>query len=378
MHIVEIQSSHEQTAFFESLSKSADKTSNDSSISRWIFKHDSAATGKYTVGYGDFEWYDSETKQTFTVRYHQEGKPLSMGISTDIGMFERLTIEHESAEILKAFVTRIMTPSPSVEAQKIKLFNSRSKGYWEPSNDICAQSFENIFMPSDIKDTVMTDVNTFLAAQERYIKFGRMHKFSFLFSGVPGSGKTSLAKSLALKFKRPLYVLNLTKTLEDECMIELFNGLKNDSILLIEDIDAFFVDRKAEDVNVSFSCLLNVLDGAMGNLSGVIVILTANNPDRLDPALIRPGRIDRILHFDYPKKKEIQKAFLELVDPAHATQQRFDEFWDQIKGRQINMSAFIDLFFRHPTNYAEKVDAFLHQNHLLKQITAEKIERVYT
>ena len=92
-------------------------------------------------------------------------------------------------------------------------------------------------------------------------------------------------------------MLNFTKNLTDDTLIGLFGDINNDSILLLEDIDAYFIDRKAQDVNVSFSVLINCLDGVLSKGEGLIIFITANNPDRLDPALLRPGRIDKIIKF---------------------------------------------------------------------------------
>lgn len=73
-------------------------------------------------------------------------------------------------------------------------------------------------------------------------------------------------------------------------------------------------DRTSQDINISFSCLINILDGFISKSgSGIITILTANNPDRLDTALIRPGRIDKIIKFNYPNKEEIKEAFMSLI-----------------------------------------------------------------
>ena len=71
------------------------------------------------------------------------------------------------------------------------------------------------------------------------------------------------------------------------------------SILLLEDIDSLFVERKANDSNkslVSFSGILNVLDG-MGRKSGLITFMTTNYKENLDKALIRPSRVDFQMNF---------------------------------------------------------------------------------
>ncbi|MEO5931625.1 MAG: AAA family ATPase, partial [Candidatus Kapaibacterium sp.] len=65
------------------------------------------------------------------------------------------------------------------------------------------------------------------------------------------------------------------------------------SIILIEDVDAAFIQRQpGEQANhITFSGLLNAIDGVAAQ-AGRVIILTTNHPERLDPALVRPGRID--------------------------------------------------------------------------------------
>lgn len=148
-------------------------------------------------------------------------------------------------------------------------------------------------------------------SKERYIRFGRSYKQSFLLTGVAGSGKSSLVKSIALKYKRPLYVLSFSKNLTDEGLIDLMKEIGDNSILLIEDLDAFFQERSAQcDINVSFSALLNVLDGSLVKGNGILIFVTANHPERLDSALIRPGRIDHYYKFDWPQNKRCAKPSL--------------------------------------------------------------------
>ena len=80
----------------------------------------------------------------------------------------------------------------------------------------------------------------------------------------------------------------------------------------MEDIDCLFDGRKkSEDsmTNITFSALLNALDGMISRHNGALVFMTTNYKTTLDSALLRPGRIDKCLHFDYATKYQIEKMF---------------------------------------------------------------------
>ena len=135
------------------------------------------------------------------------------------------------------------------------------------------------------------------------------------------------------------------------------------SIIVLEDIDSFFIDREAKSVNVSFSAILNLFDGLFTPGNGTILFMTANNPEQIDNALIRPGRVDKIVKFDYPRKKEIGEAFESIVGGDN-----FGEFYKQIAGNNISMAAIIDYLFRHTTDYLECIEELNTHTKLLHEI----------
>lgn len=341
----------------------------DHHISQFKIHIDNDNKSEILPSYGTYDW--THDGDTFKITYREEGKPISCSHSPCY--FKRIRVEHENLERLQRFVTLSLTDSKPIDKQKIKLYVGKVRGYWEMFQSIYAQPMDMIFLDSTLKTSIINHIDTFFDSKAKHIKYGRPYKLNFLFTGVPGSGKSSLIKALALKYNRPLYIMGFSKSLTDETFVDLITEVKDNSILLLEDIDSFFMDRKAIDINVSFSCLINVLDGTLNKGNGVITIMTANNPERLDPALIRPGRVDRIIKFDFPKRMDIEIAFKELTDGATD----FDVFHKLVKNTKISMSGIVDYLFRHPKDYIQCIDELLDSTQLLHDIINDKTEKIY-
>jgi chaperone BCS1 len=318
--------------------------------------------------YGEFNWVD--TNNTFNISYYEEGKPMaSKTRSEGVTHFKRLKVSHDNLEVLDKFVSKALSYVKKEEKGKIDLYSSTTHGYFSSCGKIYAQPIEYIYLPPDIKTQITDHIDKFISLRDRYLKFGRAYNTSLLLTGVPGSGKSSLVKGLALKYNRPVYALNFTKGMTDEKLIDLMMELKNDTILLMEDIDSFMVDRQPVNIDISFSALINVMDGVIRKSSGVITIITANNPERLDRALIRPGRVDKIIHFDYPKKPEIKQAF---DDMTNGTEEEFEEFFKTIRNLKISMSGIVDYLFRNQDTYLTNIAELLLQSQMIHDIVTDK------
>lgn len=334
-----------------------------------LIPHESQFSINYKTENGD----DGSNVNTFDVSItHDNDKPLYNGLN--LGYLLRITVSYTDLNILKEFVD-IASASPDIiVCANIQMYHSKSRGFWEKAAKIYGQSFENIFLPQEIKNSLLNHIDSFNKNKERYLKFGRIYKLCFLLTGVPGSGKSSLIKAVAMKYNRPIYVITLSKKLDDDALADLFSDVKENSIIVLEDIDAFFIDRHAQDINISFSAILNMFDGLFSPGNGCILFMTGNNPERLDSALIRPGRVDQIIKFDYPKKKEVQKAFNAIVsdDPEN-----FANFYKNISGTQISMAGIVDYLFRHPTDYLDCISELNTHTQLLHEIT-DKSSKLYT
>lgn len=382
MNSVEIQGDNVQKLFFRYLSNSFKLDNNPNKVNNTItnfFIHiDSDKKSSLYPAFGEFHWIDiddNDVRNEFILNYSEEGDPCS-SCTIGIAYFTRLRIYHSDINILQTFITKALTYEKKTDANKITIYSSTSKGYWDSNDSQYAQDIDSIYIPNETKTQILEHIDTFISMKDKYIKYGKTYKTGFLLCGTMGAGKTSMAKSIAMKYKRPIYVLNFTAKMTDENLIELISNIKNSSILLIEDIDAFFVDRQSVNINISFSALINILDGTLSSMNDVIIFMTANNPDRLDPALIRPGRIDKIIKFDYPKKKEIKLAFNDMINEPNDLS--FEEFYKKICNLRMTMSGIIDYFFRNPITYLENVNLLIDQTKILHEITNDKTDKMFS
>jgi len=172
-----------------------------------------------------------------------------------------------------------------------------------------------VILPTKTWNYVMGDFERFLDEKSIawYFKHGIPYKRSYLFYGVPGSGKTSLIQALAAKYDRQLaFVQPSHPKMTDESFKSCIQSAPANSLIVLEDIDALFNkdrSKKNQACPLTFSGLLNGLDG-VGNPDGQIFIMTTNFVDRLDSALIRSGRVDLHVEFPLATDEQLQKMFL--------------------------------------------------------------------
>jgi hypothetical protein len=169
-------------------------------------------------------------------------------------------------------------------------------GYWSKTTEFKARPLSSVIAPTGQVEKVIEDAELFYRSQEWYREKGVPWRRGYLFEGSPGTGKTSLVVAMAGHFKRPLYSINLGSMQSDQLLLEAFNSVPKYGLLLIEDIDATNITKKrggddTESKGATLSGLLNIIDGAI-SADGRLLVMTSNHPEHLDPALLRPGRVD--------------------------------------------------------------------------------------
>lgn len=165
-------------------------------------------------------------------------------------------------------------------------------------------------------------------ARSWYSECGLPYQREYLLCSPPGTGKSSFSLSVAGHFDLDLYVLSMSG-LSNHSLKTLFADLPQHCVVLLEDVDATSLKRtqeknayasqsgfpqKSTDGNVSLSTLLNVLDG-IGAPEGRVLIMTTDHIERLDPALIRPGRVDMKVEFQLADDDMISQLFFFVYAP---------------------------------------------------------------
>ncbi len=186
-------------------------------------------------------------------------------------------------------------------------------GCWQQSRDLYQAtrraSFDDLVLPSGLKERIRLDFEEFLGSRSAYERFGLPWRRGVLFLGPPGNGKTHCVRALVKELAIPsLYVQSIRHRYEtDEANLKrVFERARQlrPCVLVFEDIDAMINEENR-------SSFLNQLDGFDKNV-GLVVVATTNHPERLDPAIVdRPSRFDRKYPFALPGKPE-RLAYLTL------------------------------------------------------------------
>nr|XP_036583943.1 mitochondrial chaperone bcs1 [Colletotrichum truncatum]KAF6793202.1 mitochondrial chaperone bcs1 [Colletotrichum truncatum] len=196
---------------------------------------------------------------------------------------------------------------------------------------------ETVHFDEQTKKDLVSDIETYLdpATRNFYTERGIPYRRGFLLYGPPGTGKTSLSLALASYFNLELYLVHIPSIRGDGDLENLFTALPPKCIVLLEDIDAVGIERRKKlDMDIdsgdesssdsserdfgrcqcTLSGLLNVMDG-VASQEGRIVLMTSNVAHKLDKALVRPGRIDRMIYLGNISHHSAKSMFERMYRP---------------------------------------------------------------
>ncbi|PRQ30039.1 putative ATPase, AAA-type, core, AAA-type ATPase domain-containing protein [Rosa chinensis] len=228
----------------------------------------------------------------------------------------RFDVKHKE-KVMDAYLPYVVETFKAMkDAGKIVKLHTlvRSEDYkvrWSAINLEHPATFETIAMDSEQKRSVLEDLDRFVKRKEFYQRVGRAWKRGYLLYGPPGTGKSSLIGAIANYLKFDIYDLQLTHLMSDMELRRVLLATTNKSILVIEDIDCSQLklqDRKnSNKKNDSESNQLSLLGRLLNFTDGLwyscgeerIIIFTTSHKSKLDPALLRSGRMDMHVHMSY-------------------------------------------------------------------------------
>lgn len=222
----------------------------------------------------------------------------------------------------------------------------------------------SVVLDRGITDRIITDCNDFIGNSLWYTQRGIPYRRGYLLYGPPGCGKSSFITALAGKLEYGICLLNLSERgLTDDRLNHLLNVAPEQTIILLEDIDAAFVSREStlqqksayDGLNrITFSGLLNCLDG-VASTEARIVFMTTNYIDRLDPALIRPGRIDVKEYIGYCTQYQLEEMFKQFFGDTESS--RSQQFAQKVfeSGQTVSPAQIQGFFMKHKSSSPQLV-----------------------
>lgn len=211
---------------------------------------------------------------------------------------------------------------------RISIWYPGKKGIWS-LHLRHPRPIKTVVLDVEIKVKITSEIDRFLRprTEEWYASKGLPYRRGYLFHGPPGTGKTSFAIALASLFGLSIFVCNIRDTTDIQ-LWEMLSRLPKRCIILFEDIDAVPLHRnnpkkneKSETSCVTLTGVLNVIDGLFAP-EGRVLIMTANHPGKLDPALTRPGRVDRVVEFSLASREQIRQVFTRVFEDKEPTSKK--------------------------------------------------------
>ncbi|CAI0399138.1 unnamed protein product [Linum tenue] len=221
--------------------------------------------------------------------------------------FYRLTFHKRHRQL----ITDEYLPHVVRVGKEIRTRNRQRKLHtmWSHINFEHPATFETMGLDPAKKKDIIDDLVTFTESREFYSRIGKAWKRGYLLYGPPGTGKSTMIAAMANLLNYDVYDLELTAVKDNTELRKLLIETTSKSIIVIEDIDCSLdltgQRKKNQNVGggssrVTLSGLLNFIDGLWSACGGErLIVFTTNYVEKLDPALIRRGRMDKHIELSY-------------------------------------------------------------------------------
>ena len=299
-------------------------------------------------------------KSNINIGYSVDKNHPPLDFSPDYIYFSDITFKNENLEIINNFIKESINYyknnilKEKFSSGKVNVF-SLNNGSWILFNKIEKRKIETVYLPDNLNLKVLDNLKKFLSVEtyEKYLNSGIIYKKNLLFDGEPGTGKTSLIISLASELGLNIFFLPFDKNINDSNFLRIIKNIKENSILVIEDSEYLFNDKK----NItSLMSILNIMDG-IASKSGLIIIITTNKIENINTTLLRSCRIDNRYKFDFIKSNEV----LKMIDNLSNDNQNKKTFIKKISSINIT-PAQLQQYLLNNCNLLDNVEDLINDN----------------
>lgn len=271
-------------------------------------------------------------------RERKEANNADGGFSFGVREMLHLTVFHRDRQFLQDLLEEAKRLHYPPGEPRVDIY--RHQGWnWIHASSQRIRPVESVILSAGKMELLVDSIQRFLEREQWYYSRSLPWRFGVLLHGPPGSGKTSVALAVASHFGWGISVITLSSQVSDDMLGVLIAQVPRGSLILLEDVDCGMGTRSTREASldplsdadsdsayrpkVTLSGLLNALDG-VSSADGRVVFMTTNHVERLDPALIRPGRADLRLELTAPTSEQALRLFCRFFPEATPEQQ--DEF----------------------------------------------------
>jgi len=279
-----------------------------------------------------------------------------------------------SHAIFDRLIREIGTKDDDKDKTKVHKY---SKGGWEFVGSQPKRVLSSVIIEKDKEDALTRTIDEFVASEDWFVMHGIPYQLGILLYGPPGTGKTSLIKAIAAYADRPLCIARLNAM--SSSLEEMLLTSPDNSIVVIEDIDTSGSTKrrktkKAKPANeppdapqsqveaieealqdyssASLSDILNAIDGVVSR-HGRILVMTTNYPEKIDEALLRPGRVDLKLEIGYMDAILLEAMLRKFFDDIPE-----DYFHGYVLGHDTLTGSMVQGDIREKKGYKEIADMY--------------------